>query len=695
MKSETIEKASSSEGRKVARLLTVFAALGLFIVLTHSFSDAADADPQSSQTIMDLDLEDLMQIEVTSVSKKQETIKGAAAAIYVITADDIRHSTARHIPELLRMVPGLHVGQIDANRWEVSARGSGGQFSNKLLVLMDGRTVYTPIFSGVFWDAQDTALEDIERIEVIRGPGASLWGSNAVNGIINIITKSAKDTASTFISAGGGNEDHGLVTMRSGTQVGENAWFRGYGKFNNTDNSTTINGGSSYDEAQKGRGGFRFDVYDEESVENQQHGDTDSAAKDNRKQPPANPDSHFTLQGDVFANNEATRADIIDREQIAYKTLEQDGDLSGGNILGRFTKSIAGASELQLQAYYDRENRHELLIDSHIDTYDFDSQIRFPLAEGHEMTTGVNFRHVEDALEGKSGLQFNPVDRSRSYVGVFAQDEISLIPNSLKFILGTKFDHNEFTGGVWQPTTRLSWQINQRHSVWTAVSRAMRIPARSDNDVQLLAEIVPGPQPLATEFFGNRDLRAEELIAYEAGYRVEPSSRLLLDANFFVHSYDDVVTATPAALPTSDPRILPLLLTGSDRGDVYGTEIVLTWQALEDLRLQLWYDYLANELVADSPDPAHQASLRAIYNWSPTIGTSLQSRYVDNIPMYNVPSYIEADAKIWWRPLPAWEFSLSGINLLHDDHQEYAPQIFRIQETQAERAVLAKVMWTF
>src|SRR5688572_15258115 len=421
---------------------------------------AEPAAPSPGNGIMDMDLESLMKIEVTSVSKRPEKLSDAAAAIYVISNEEIRRSGVTSIPEALRLAPGLEVARQDSHTWAISSRGFNDEFANQLLVLIDGRSVYTPLFAGVYWDVQDLPLEDINRIEVIRGPGASLWGANAVNGVINITTRRAKDTQGLLISAGAGNEERGFGTIRYGGKIGEQAHFRVYGKYLNRDDSGLTNGLSANDSWSMWRGGMRLDW-----------------------EPSHN--NLLTLQGDIYTGELNQTVTVPSLSAPPSEELREKVGVSGGNVLGRWSHQFSDTSELSLKAYYDRTERDRVVFDETRDIFDLDLQHRFQLGDRHDFVVGLGYNITSDDLDNRFAVSFDPTHRTASLYSAFVQDEIELVRDRLRLTMGTKIEHNDYTGWEVQPNARLSWSITKRQTAWFAASRAISTPSRAEDDIRI------------------------------------------------------------------------------------------------------------------------------------------------------------------------------------------------------------------
>ncbi len=554
-------------------------ALAFLVVLLSLTVNGWASSPVKDLT--QLSLEDLMRIEVTSVSKKGEQLSDAPSAIFVITQEDIRRSGVTSIPEALRMAPGVEVARIDANKWAISARGFNSRFATKLLVLMDGRSVYSPVFSGVWWDVQDTLLEDIDRIEVIRGPGATLWGANAVNGVINIITKKAGETRGGLATVGAGTEEKGFGSFRYGLKLGEHSDARAYVKYFNRDASVTSSGATAADDWDQFRTGFRLDH--EPSAQN-----------------------NFTLQGDYYRGKSGSTYDISSLSPPFTKSFQEKPDMAGGNILGRWKHVISNNSEINLQTYYDRTERRMPLL----------RKIETPLIS--ICSTASNGSAVRkssgDWGTGSLGIisrililrTINPSSRTDQLFSAFIQDDITLIKDRLRWVIGSKFEHNDYTGFEVQPSTRLIWTPSKEQSVWGAVSRSVRTPSRAEQTVTTNVAVIPpgqggnpGPLPIQVQIKGNSNFQSEELIAYELGYRLRPIDRLTFDLAGYYNRYSKLrsstnVPDTPPTLAFSEgnPYLLSTLdLNNNLNADIYGVELALEWQPLDWWRIKGSYTF--------------------------------------------------------------------------------------------------------
>jgi iron complex outermembrane receptor protein len=636
--------------------------LAFCFVLVTSPASAGNDTPHD---LTEMSLEQLMEVKVTSVSRKEEPLFKAASAIFTIGQEDIRRSGATAIPELLRMVPGMEVARIDGNKWAISARGFNSLVSRKLLVQIDGRSVYTGLYSGVFWDTQDTPLEDIERIEVIRGPGATMWGANAVNGVINIITKNAHNTQGGLVTAGAGNVEKGFGTVRYGGDMGDQGAFRVYGKYFNRDDFSQPNGVTGNDASHSGRGGFRTDF---------KRGDNDS----------------FTLQGDAYQGGMDQRNIIPTSPTSAMKVADTTTDISGGNILGRWTRTLSPTSDLRLQFYYNREDRKDIRFGQQINTLDLDFQHHFQADKRHDIVWGANSRTQMDDLQSTFLYTFTPASQVNYYLSSFVQDDISIVDGRFHVILGTKFLENSFTGFEIQPSARFVWTPSDRHTVWGAVSRAVRTPARLEDSARINLGTLPGNTLVSV--FKNQSLDSEKLIAYELGYRVQPVKTVFLDTTAFFNKYSDLIYAQPQApfLELSPPPrhiTVPYQFTNgyNSEGETYGVEAAATWEVFKFWRLKggvtwLTMNIFQNQITPgrtplseSGSSPAYQYNFRSYIDLPYHFELDTNINYVDSLPS-GMPAYTRLDLRLGWKPMKAWEFSIAAQNLLDGNHSEFVQQ---------------------
>ena len=634
--------------------------------------------------LTELSLEELMDIEVTSVSKKVQKLADAAAAVFVITDEDIRRSGVTSIPEALRMVPGLQVARIDSNKWAITSRGFNGRFATKLLVLIDGRSVYTPFYSGVYWDLQDTLLEDIERIEVIRGPGAALWGANAVNGIINIITKHAKDTQGGLLTAGFGTEERGFGGVRYGGKHGDDLYYRAYAKYFNRDSFVDADGNDQSDDWDELRAGFRTDW------ETSNH-------------------TSFTFQGDIYDGSSNEKLKYADQTLLSTTIEDQEADVAGGNLLTRWNKTFSKSSDMALQAYYDRTERRTTTLEELRDTFDMDFQHRFALGRRQEIVWGLGYRLTTDNNTESEALTLDSEDRSDNLYSIFAQDEIIIIDDLIHLTLGSKLEHNDYTGLEVQPNARLLWTPHRRHSIWASVSRAVRTPNRAEHDVHFnseFIEVISGAPSFLVSLNGSSDFESEEVLANELGYRVMPTESLSVDIALFYNIYDNLRTIEVEDIDTSS---FIITLNGDNKMDgvTYGAELAADWRISNWWLLQTAYTYLLMDLDMDEDSsdttsesiegssPKHQLSIRSSKDLGPNTELDLWIRYVDELPDLDIQSYITLDVRLSHNLLKNLELSIVGQNLLDNQHAEFRQEIIEILPIEVERSVYGKITWRF
>ena len=654
-------------------------ALGL-IIFASSAPAQTNSDIPPPAALKNLSIEELMDIEVTSVAKQPEAYGQAPAAIDVITGDEISRSGASSIPEALRLADNLDVAQKNSHDWAISARGFNTSLANKLLVLVDGRTVYTPLFAGVFWDAQDYLLEDIDRIEVISGPGGTLWGANAVNGVINITTKSADKTQGLYVEGGGGSELRDFGGARFGGTLASNVYFRVYGKYFDRNNEVFPNGSDASDSWNQGQGGFRIDA--EPSLQNT-----------------------LTLQGDYYAGHENI-------------TTGGRANVSGGNVLGRWTHTFANDSDMNLQLYYDRTHLSDpiaastdpfvpvlgRLIDN-LDTYDLDFQHHFHWGERNHFVWGLGYRYTHEMDQNAPNLAFLPPTLDQNLFSGFVQDEIKLLEN-LSFTLGTKVERNDYTGFEEEPSGRIQWNVTSKQMIWAAVSRAVRMPSRVDED-----EHVPVPSPVVPYFLtGNSNFVSETEIAFELGYRAQLGEKVSTSVSTFYNLYNDIRSANFSPPPAIGG--FPIIFQNNLKGETYGFELTADYQILDWWRLHGGYDLLKENIYVKSgqadinnahneiADPQQQFSLRSSMDLPKNVELDAGLRWVDTLTLNNgatlgtVPSYFEFDARLAWHATKNLELSIVGQNLLHGRHSEYGfPSSPATEEI--VRSIYGKITWQF
>ena len=632
----------------------------------------------------ELSLEELMNVSISSVSKKPEKLLRTSAAVHVITSEDIRRSGTTHVAELLRMAPGVQVARVDSSRWAVTIRGDNGVFANKLLVLVDGRTIYNPVFAGVLWDELDFIFDDIERIEVIRGPGATLWGANAVNGVINIITKNASEAEGLYFSAGGGSEIHQVGEARYGGKIGDSTNFRLSAKYKNMDEtqlqSSRTEGRDSWDLA------------------------TVSLRTDTQ----VSKDSSLMTTGKWFHSDSRVPSDG------SLPLPERDSHLRGAHYLARYEQKLSEDQSFSTHAYVYNSHRKEAGLHYEVNTYEVDFDHRIDLDSYGSHIWGVKYRHWDDDIDDEfSGIEISDQRRSFDLVSGFIQSEFELIDEKLFLILGTKLEHNDFTGFEYQPSARFRYLPGDNHTVWGAVSRAVRTPSRGQDDVHLPLSVgrTPDGLPFQTVFEGSREGEAENLISFELGYRAELAETVYLDIAAFYSYYDDIGTfelgAPEIRLDGGLPTVVqPLVYDNLATSNYYGGELSLSFTPVENWRVSAWYQLLQEStnlraLSTDprdlrSPDPEHSAGIRSLIDLPYGFEFDTFARYVDSIAEGSISPYIELDLRIGWQPsdLPI-ELSVTGRNLLNNSHQEYKTDFLSLPLSRVERSVFGQITWRF
>src|SRR6185369_13886617 len=607
----------------------------------------------AANDLSQLSLEELGNVEVTSVSKSPELLRNAPAVIYVITHDDVVRSGATSLSEALRLAPNLRITQLDSSNYVAAARGFGGNpdvqnFSNKLLLLIDGRSVYTPLFSGIDLDTQDLLLSDIDRIEVISGPGATLWGANAVNGVINVITRPAYLTDGPLATATVGAREQG-VNLRYGRKVREDLAFRIYGKAFQRD-ATERTGNSAEDDWRKAQAGFRLDLSQAQGA--------------------------VTVQGDAYRGDK-------------QRTGPGRQEISGANLLGRWQKQTRNGS-IQLQGYLDHVWRDAPVdgVPFQLDTFDLEGQQSLNLLSSHRLTWGAGLRVHDYRVTNSTTLLFDPADRRLKQLNVFAQDTWALLDN-LRLTLGLKFERNDYSGWEPQPDVRLAWQLGDS-MLWGAVARAVRSPSPFDTDV---VERVGGVDFLR----GNPDFHSEAVRAYEIGYRGDFSSAFSLSVSGFYNIYDDLRTVELSNTPT----LLPLRWDNLMKGHTYGLTTWAKWQVTDWWRLSPGFTWLHKELrfkagssqlgglAQAGNDPREHALLSSAMQLGTGRTLDIMLRHVSALPDPALPAYTELSVRFAWAVSAAWELALSGANLLHDSHQEYPGPV----GASIHRSIAAEVRW--
>jgi len=659
--------------------LAVFAGFGLSTVAQ-----------QLAEDLTSKSLEDLMNTRVVSVSKKEEQLSRTASAVFVITQDDVARSGATNIPDLLRIVPGLSVAQIDANNWAISVRGLTGRLANKLLVLIDGRTVYVPTFGGVFWDVVDLPLEDIERIEVIRGPGGSIWGANAVNGVINIITKKAAQTRGAMLVAGGGNVDQGFGMAQYGGSASKDTEYRVYAKYFNLGHlpdPAGLNGGDAWHVL---RGGFRAD--------------SAFSAKDT-----------LTLLGDLYSGREGLPTTLV---ASVTSPVPQDViarvNLSGGYLQSVWNHVYSNRSDTSLQLSYDHYGRGDVFGERR-GSFSADFQHHFVWRERQDVVWGVGYRYSDSHSTGSFPASLNPANLDTHLFSAFLSDEITVVPERLYLTVGTKLEHNYYTGFSAMPSGRVAWTPNKRHMFWAAVSQAHRTPARTDAELRANLGGFPGPGgvPVLLSLFGNPHFQDEQLIAYEAGYRIMLRKQFSFDFAAYYNSYTHLQTLEPAVpffedAPPPPHLVLPLVFGNLMHGETHGLEAATNWKVTSRWTLSPGYAFerIHMHLAPTSQDtgsvgqaegstPTHSAQLRSHVALPHALFWDTSAYFVDRLADLGVPSYTRVDTALSWKFGEKVSLSVVGQNLLKGQHEEFVDVTQTARSTLVKRSGYAKLMWSF
>ena len=677
----------------------------LFSSLMFISAQAATSSGAESEDLIGLSLEELLQVTVTSVSRKPQSLSVSPAAIFVISQNDIRRSGARTIPDLLRMVPGVQVAQLDSSTWAVTARGSNGTFANKLLVLMDGRTLYDPLFSGVYWDTQDTALASIDRIEVIRGPGAAMWGANAVNGVINIITKNAKDTHGFKATVATGTSTKLETNVQWGDSVGDNLDYRIFGKYFKREGYAAKQSGKVYDDWDMTRVGGRVDWQ-------------------------ASPVDALTVTSEYYDGDVGQNVLRNSLMPPASNSVNIDRKSQGVFVNLGWNHRFSDTSVLDVKAFYDYRENLGLAPETKLDIYDLDLQHRFTFGSRHDIVWGFGARNSSDETRGDETVALNPANRIQRRYSGFVQDEIRILGDELFLILGTKVEKNNFSPGndpEWSPNLRLSWLVDDANTLWGSVSRAIRTPSRIEQNGQILGFVDPpfsptnpDPIPFALTVNGNPALGNEEVIAYELGYRTQSFESMSIDISMFYNEYKDLraspaqdLICQPAGLPISDPNCfatglpdyveLPITFINQARQHTYGVEVAATYNATQWWRLFGAYSFLkidthnlgtlAGSKGEDSPE--HQFSLRSNMNIGNSMNLDIWARFVDKLKMQQVDSYLGLDIQFAWQALPSLELSLTGRNLLDSSHLEFREESGTNIPVKIDRELIAELLWQF
>jgi len=668
--------------------------LGLVVALLTAIPTYPQEKPRD---LAEKSIEDLMNMEVTSVSKKEQKLSSVAAAIFVISPEDIRRSGATNIPDLLRMVPGLDVAQINGSTWAIGARGFNQQFSNKLLVMIDGRVVYTPNFAGVYWDTVNLPLEDIDRIEVIRGPGGSVWGVNAVDGVISIFTKKAGDTRGGLVEATGGNQVQGSGTVQYGGKLGTETDYRAFTNYFNNYHMQDLTGQSGVDGWHMLRAGFRTD--------------SSISSKDS-----------LTVQGNLYSGREGEFGFFLPSvTSPALVPISEQINLAGGFLQSTWHHQYSGRSDSNLQISYTRYTRGDPLEPETRGTLDLDYQHHLAWGQRQDLVWGLGYHYTTDNIGGSLTVFFNPPSRALEVFNSFLQDEIMLVPKQLYLTVGTKFEHNDYTGFEAMPSVRAAWTPSDHNMFWAAVSRALRAPSRNDTNLIVNLGGFPGPNgiPILIRFLGNPLFRDESLIAYETGYRTSVSGHLSIDLAAYFNDYDNLQTTEPSTSffepsPLPAHQVQSVMYQNLMHGEVHGFEIAANWKVNRRWSLHPGYA-LAKPHMHTDPSSAdtqtgpfvegsttdNSIQLRSHFEFSGNLAWDVSAYYVEALdhqsPSANVriPSITGLDSGLTWKLGEGFSISVVGQNLLRDHHLEFEDVFGSMQSGQVKRSAYAKITWQF
>jgi iron complex outermembrane receptor protein len=648
----------------------------------------------AAESYFDLSPEQLLNAEVISASKKQETVAEAPAAVYVITQEDIARSGMTSVPELLRMAPGVEVARSDSNTWAISIRGFNQPMADKILVMIDGRTVYNPLVAGTYWEAQDVPLEDIERIEVIRGPGGALWGANAVNGVINIITKNAAQMQGNLVSGGGGNYEKNFLTARHGGTLGENnAFYSVYAKETDRGTFDQVEGAAEpHDAWQDYRSGFRMDWGNAASADT------------------------MSMHGDIYHVTSDQYNDTYSLTSPFSTIVPETVASNGSNFMEDWHHRFNDGSSFKIQSYIDYTERRQLLFQDRRATFDLDGQYNLKQMGAHELIIGGDYRVLTDDIGGSPQISFDPQQRTDIVPSVFVQDKITLQPEHWFLTLGSKLERNQYTGFEIQPDARLEWMPDTKQTVWTSVSRAVRTPDRIERDLDI-TNVVVGPNVLAPGFPAelvlteNKSFGAEDLIAYEAGYRRQITKDFSADLSVFANDYTNLqslTVGTPFFVPAGiDPGhfVFPVTAVNQMTGETYGAELAANWKVRPDWKLSAGYTRLdmylhaplaagTNQETEEGQSPKNQLNLRSYWNVNEAWTFDTAAYYVGRLEQGQVPAYVRVDANLGWNINQGLRFNLVGQNLLDGAHREFG-SISDLNSSQVPRSVFGKLTWQF
>ncbi|AMO54829.1 hypothetical protein GZ77_24945 [Endozoicomonas montiporae] len=657
----------------------------------------------SNEALLSLSLEEVMNLKVTSVSRKSQRLMDSAASVYIITQDDIQRSGVTTIPDALRMVPGLQVAQMNSNTWSISARGFNYIFANKLLVMMDGRTIYNPLFSGVNWDVQDTLLQDIDRIEVIKGPGAALWGANAMNGVINIITKSASQTQGNFLQLGAGNQEKAFGSFRHGGQLGDKAYYRAYYKTFHKDGLADQQGNEAFDDWKIDRAGFRVDWQKDSNNE-------------------------IKVQSELYNGTTRSPLTLLDINSIPVKPvslLNKSRDQQGGHILAHWTRTLGNNEQFSLKTYFDRYDNDDYRLKEQRDTFDIESQHRFQWSGQQELIWGLGYRSSWYTLSKMNYVTVNNTSPREELYSAYIQDEITLSPK-WQMTLSARLEHHTSTGYEFQPNARLLWSIDARSSAWAVLSRAVRTPAVTERDSVNGPISDPRlPQGSYLLIGGNQKIKSEVLTGFDIGYRRQLNNALSIDLSSYVYQYDDLhslsftqncpsgstLTSDACLIPGNNPpfstyALIPALITNGADAKTYGLEIATNWQPTRNWHIKADITLLQvdarshtgdknTESLIEGLSANQSANIRSFIDLTNNWQLNLWLRHVGKNKAADINSYTTFDMKLAYQWSKGPELSLVGINLFDQQRKEFDENFTGLIATEPQRSWYAQLTWQY
>ncbi|MFZ2958028.1 MAG: TonB-dependent receptor [Candidatus Ozemobacteraceae bacterium] len=671
---------SSLKGEKVSRWHTIYGCILLKLLLCICvivFPASPCFASLAASSALDINLEDLMKIEITSASKKPQRIGEIPSAVYVITSEDIHRSGATSIPEVLRMAPGVQVLAVSNNKWSISIRGGAREFSNKLLVLVDGRSVYSPLFSGVFWEALEVPVENIERIEVVRGPGASIWGPNAVNGVINIITKSAEDTQGTFLSAKAGDHLAGSGLFRYGCKASDGSFIRTYAQGFSVVQSRQIDGSNGEDAWRNRNAGFRMDRLQDKE--------------------------RFMLQGNAFDSRDDDEANLVTTLPNTADTLYSQ-TLRGVNLTARWDMERSKELNSTIQATYDHTDLHHAALDEDRTTFSLDYQQRCKPARIHDVVWGGGLHLSHDKLDDTP--QFTILEKTRlsSLYRIFVNDEITLKPDRWHLTLGMSLDHNNYTHYEVQPTVRLLYTPDPQTGIWTSYSRGVRTPSRLERGASMMTVASAPPMPVVIASTLD-NTAGEKLDSFEYGYRRQFSSNLNLDLSGFVFKYYDLINGNggiPSVVFPPGYLLVPGRLENESSATVQGGETSLDWNASKKWRLKTSYSLTRTDLHkpagGQDPDvsnnvPSHLLTILSSVDLNPHLAWDTWMRQAAHIETGDIPGYTTVDTRLAWNAKKNLELSIVCQNMFDKKHREFQPVFILSKPRDLGRTTYVKAEW--